>query len=109
MELKEFISNTLTQIAEGVKGAIEASKGKGYYVNPSQGKIGRNYVVHFDLSVENGKEGKADIRVLGGGMTERSLNRIKFDIHVTLPVSDVSPPKPVRVPPRQAACHTGSA
>lgn len=29
MELKEFINNTLTQIAEGVQGAIDQSEGRG--------------------------------------------------------------------------------
>ena len=30
MELKEFINNTLIQIAEGVQNAIDQSDGKGY-------------------------------------------------------------------------------
>lgn len=87
MELKEFISNTLTQMAEGVSDAIQKSDGKGYLVNPSATKIGVDCNVHFDLSVESGKEGAASIKVLGGGMSERSVNRITFDINIKLPTS----------------------
>lgn len=99
MELKKFINNTLTQIAEGVRVAIETSGGQGYFVNPSMGKIGADCTVHFDLSVESGKEGETDIKVLGGSVSEKSVNRINFDIHLTLPVSDLSS-KPAHLPPR---------
>lgn len=94
MELKEFIKNTLTQMADGVQEAIDASKGQNYLVNPSTSKIGADCIVHFDLSVESGKEGAASIKVLGGGVSERSLNRITFDINIKLPTSGNSvPPK----------------
>ena len=56
MELKEFINNTLTQIAEGVQNAIEQSNGKDYLISPATGKIGDSCIVHFDLSVESQKE-----------------------------------------------------
>lgn len=85
MELKEFISNTLTQMAEGVSAAITESEGKGYLVNPSTTKIGNDCNVHFDLSIESEKEGGANIRVLSGSTSERSVNRISFDINITLP------------------------
>lgn len=55
MELKEFINNTLTQIAEGVQNAIDQSDGKGYLISPAAGKIGLSCTVHFDLSVERAK------------------------------------------------------
>lgn len=87
MELKEFINSTLTQIAEGVQAAIEASEGGGYLVNPSTTKIGANCTIHFELSVESGKKGEASIKVLGGGVSEHSMNRIEFDINMTLPTS----------------------
>lgn len=53
MELKEFINNTLTQIAEGVQAAIDASDGKKYLVNPCAGKIAATQAVRFDLSIES--------------------------------------------------------
>lgn len=87
MELKEFISNTLTQMADGVSDAIQKSDGKGYLVNPSATKIGADCVVHFDLSIESDKEGTASIKVIGGSMSERSVNRISFDINIKLPTS----------------------
>lgn len=87
----------MTQIAGGVQDAIGASEGKGYLVNPSHGMTGAECNVHFDLSVESGKEGKASIKVIGGGMAEKSVNRINFDIKITLPTSgnSVSPKRPV--------------
>ena len=42
MELKEFINNTLTQIAEGVQSAIGQSDGKDYFVNPTMGRRGNS-------------------------------------------------------------------
>lgn len=92
MQLKEFISNTLTQIAEGVQDAIDRSKGMGYLVNPSMGKVGNTYTVHFDLSVETGKDGKADIKILNGGMSEKNMSRISFDVNMTLPHSGEKKP-----------------
>lgn len=97
MELKEFINNTLTQIAEGVQTAIDTSKGGGYLVNPSTTKIGADCKIHFELSVESGKKGEASIKVLGGSVTEHSVNRIAFDINMTLPTSGnaIPPRKPL--------------
>lgn len=87
MELKEFISNTLTQMADGISSAIKASEGRGYLINPSANKIGSDCKVHFELSIESAKEGEMGIKVLGGSLSERSLNRISFDIDMTLPTS----------------------
>lgn len=89
MELKEFVENAITQIAEGVHGAIKSSSGKGYMVNPSFKNPGTTYTIHFDLCVESGKEGEADIKVLSGIFSERSVNRITFDVNMTFPSSDV--------------------
>ena len=94
MELKEFINNTLTQIAEGVQSAIGQSDGKDYFVNPTMGNIGVSCTVHFDLSVESQKDARANIKVVNGNLSERVANRISFDIPMTLPHSSTSePPK----------------
>lgn len=87
MELKEFISNTLTQMADGVREAIKESEGKGYWVNPSTQMYGSKCKVHFDLSVESDQKEAASIKVLGASMSERSVNRISFDINIALPTS----------------------
>lgn len=94
MELREFISNTLTQIADGVQQAINASEGKGYLVNPSGNKDGGNYNVHFDLCIEAQKEGSIDIKVADGSMLEKNTNRITFDVKMTFPTTgNTYPPK----------------
>ena len=85
MELKEFISNTLTQIAEGVQEAIDQSKGKGYRVSPVLGNVGDSCVVHFDLAVESEKEAGASVKIVSGNLSEKTANRINFDISMTLP------------------------
>ena len=94
MELKEFISSTLTQIAEGVQEAIDNSEGKGYLVSLAGDKIGKSCNIHFDIAVESEAEGKASIKVIGGGISKRSANRISFDLTMTLPTSgNANPPK----------------
>lgn len=60
---------------------------RGYLVNPSVNKIGADCKVHFELSIESAKEGEMGIKVLGASLSERSLNRISFDIDMTLPTS----------------------
>ena len=84
MELKDFVSNTLTQIAQGVQAAIDASEGLGYTVNPTT-IDGRVYTIHFDLGIESEQEGGANIKVLNGAMREKTANRITFDVNVMLP------------------------
>lgn len=88
MDLKNFISNTLTQIAEGVQEAIDNSKERGYLVNPSvSSKNSNGCTVHFDLSVESETDGGVSIKILNGNVSEKSANRITFDIEMTLPSS----------------------
>lgn len=88
MELKEFISHTLTQIAEGVQDAINASEGKGYLVCPASNAIGKDCNIHFDIAVESETEGKTGIKVISGGISKRSANRISFDLMMTLPTPE---------------------
>ena len=114
MELKEFISSTLTQIADGVRDAQKHYSEIGGEVNPSnlariQGNIlqgtestynGKAIMlcnVHFDVALTSEKtsSGVGGIAVQLGGFsiggkkngtdTDSSLNRISFDIPVKLP------------------------
>lgn len=85
MELKEFINNTLMQIAEGVQEAIDNSKGKGFQVSQTDNEFGRSCSIHFDIAVESEAEGNAGIKVVGGGISKRSANRISFDLTMILP------------------------
>lgn len=88
MELKEFISNALTQIAGGVQEAIDNSYGKGYLVNPStNNKISRAYTIHFDISIDAEKKGGVNIKVIGGSVSDKSANHISFDVDMTFPSS----------------------
>ena len=80
MELKEFIKTAITDITEAVS-ELQEELGSGVVINPSLDKT-RQCSIHFDLSVESSKEGDADIKVISGGMSERSSNKISFDIAI---------------------------
>ena len=115
MELKEFISSTLTQIAEGVKDAQQSYSELGGEVNPANlhsvggttipyGIIhtGYNNVVllcnvHFEIALtkedSNSQSGGIgvflDVLSLGHKDTDcgarSSITRISFDVPVSLP------------------------
>lgn len=85
MELKDFIRNTLTQIAQGVKEAIVDSQGNGYLVNPSNDEFGRDQTISFDVMVETVEKGGVNIRVVEGERSGKGVNRISFDVTMTLP------------------------
>lgn len=112
MELKEFISETITQIQEGVQDAItrrSAVPGSAGAINPVFGEntnattSAHVQKVEFDVAVtvtEKGDhDGKAGIKVfsveLGGSLskgTEQSTaSHIKFTIPVIPPVQLVKP------------------
>lgn len=94
MELKEFVVNTIGQIADAVQEAIVQSEGKNYLVNPSTAKVGATYEIRFDLSVESGQEGSAGIKILNGSMSEKNVNRIMFSVNMSYPTSgNTTPPK----------------
>ncbi len=109
MELKTFISQTLTEIIEGVKQAQEATKESGAIINPSQSK--ENYICEWNgnrtigdvqfsvgLKVEENENLNAKIGVISGifsfgakGENQESTSansNIKFSVPVALPVDD---------------------
>ena len=118
MELKEFIRETLAQIAAGVEGAQTEVRDAGGFVNPAHraGKqeqdkshfgsltSGQNiFLVDFDVTVTvieaTETEGKAKLSVAGflnlgtGGQSNASstaTNRISFKVLLTMPVDAVS-------------------
>jgi len=90
MELKEFIKTAITDITEAVS-ELQEELGSGVVINPSLDKT-RQCSIHFDLSVESSKEGCADIKVISGGMSERSSNKISFDIAISMPASGAAKP-----------------
>lgn len=114
MELKDFVTNALTQIAEGVKNAQDTYKSLGGEVNPGkfkqieggfpygkttpiQGDAELLCNVMFDVSLtsENSSNNSGGIGVLFGAISiggksgdeERqvSLTRLKFNVPVKLP------------------------
>ena len=118
MELKEFIRETLAQIAAGVEGAQTEVRDAGGFVNPAHraGKqeqdkshfgsltTGQNiFLVDFDVTVTvieaTETEGKAKLSVAGflnlgtGGQSNASstaTNRISFKVPLAMPVDAVS-------------------
>jgi hypothetical protein len=118
MELKEFVKETLTQIAAGVEESIASVRESGGYVNPatrinskntdnshfaSMGH-GRNvFLVDFDVNVtvveETGTNAEAKLKVAsllslgaGGesGNKSSATNRISFKVPLALPVDPVT-------------------
>ena len=118
MELKEFIRETLAQIAAGVEAAQTEVRDAGGFVNPAHrtGKqeqdkshfgsltSGQNiFLVDFDVTVTvieaTETEGKAKLNVAGllnlgtGGQSNASstaTNRISFKVPLAMPVDAVS-------------------
>jgi len=102
MDVKEFISETLKQIMDGVVDAQEHTKGKNAIIAPY---YDYRKTVSFDVAVTvvEGKEttGKAGISVWSigagvGGKTESSsstVSRIRFEIPVELPKGSQRPPQ----------------
>ena len=100
MDVKEFISETLKQIVEGVVDAQKHTKEKNAIVVPHHDF---RKTVSFDVAVTvvEGKEttGKAGISVWSigagvGGKTESSsstVSRIRFEIPVELPKGNKEP------------------
>lgn len=102
MDVKEFVSETLRQIVDGVVDAQRHTKEKNAVIVPYYDS---RKMVNFDVAVTvvEGKEttGKAGISVWSigaglGGKTESSsstVSRIKFDIPVDLPKGSERPPR----------------
>ena len=118
MELKEFIRETLAQIAAGVEAAQTEVRDVGGFVNPAHraGKLehdkshfgsltsGQNiFLVYFDVTVTvieaTETEGKAKLNVAGllnlgtGGQSNAlstAINRISFKVPLAMPVDAVS-------------------
>lgn len=118
MELKDFISETIYQIATGVKESMKKCKDLDIIVNPNISIVSDNdaYIpqdpsrheicrrimpIEMDVSVaiskssENSAGGKIGISVFGvGGSTKdtdntMNTNRIKFTVPVSLPVTEM--------------------
>ncbi len=100
MQLKEFISQTLAEIVEGVKDAQAKtldSENRGTYVNPFDKVTNVPRSIDFDVAVTatEGTSTKGGIGVFMGavglgsqGQSEAhntSLNRIRFSVSVLLP------------------------
>jgi len=113
MDLKEFITETIVQIQEGVQDAIKrrsSTDDAAGAINPVFFKRDHNpynstlrQMVEFDVALtvsdKSGREGKAGLKVwsldLGGGASksaERStVSRIKFSIPIVPPTQEVHP------------------
>jgi hypothetical protein len=118
MELKEFVKETLSQIAAGIEAAQTEVRDCGGFVNPAHRvdpessneshfgvlNSGQNiFLVDFDVSVtvveESGEEANAKLQVasllkVGGGVetntSNSTINKISFKVPLGLPVDAVS-------------------
>ena len=105
MNLKEFVSSSITEIVEGVADAIDKTKDlKRSFVNPTQRHASYSDAteINFDVAVtvmsQTGSEGKARISVfgaqLGGGVDSATENqevsRLCFKVPVAWPSVAVS-------------------
>ena len=100
MDVKEFVSETLSQIIDGIVDVQQRTKEKGAVVAPHHDFRQK---VSFDVAVTviEGKEttGKAGISVwsIGGGISGKSemssstVSRIKFEIPIELPKGSKAP------------------
>ncbi|WKT60065.1 hypothetical protein Q2E61_14300 [Microbulbifer thermotolerans] len=118
MELKDFVKETLSQIAEGIEAAQESVRECGGFVNPAHrvdpkgsndshfGVLnnGQNiFLVDFDVSVtvveDKGNEASAKLQVasllkIGSGVetssSNKATNKISFKVPIGLPIDGVS-------------------
>lgn len=103
MDIKTFVSETLTQILQGIREAQEKKGGEdiaaeGWNVQSTDSRLmhdGVNGVfttVDFDISVlAESKEGGGTVRVAAAEIsdntsrTAQNASRVKFSVHVRLP------------------------
>jgi hypothetical protein len=110
MELREFISNTLTQLIDGITNAQEYAQSKGAIINPLEGfksnfeKMSRTldslqlvHIIEFDVavSVAENKQLKGGIGIVvpelsmgyqGKIDNQKSvISRVQFSIPIILP------------------------
>lgn len=106
MQLKEFVSSSLSDILHGVSEAIENTKDTSGAINPFRGDIGSNLeglaqLVQFDVAVTvandvtKGVEGGLKVAWvnIGGEISKEvensSISRIQFSIPIVPPVQSV--------------------
>lgn len=112
MELREFVTETLVQIAEGVAAAQERSLSIGAHINPKltgnasfgsqhgflSSSAGAAQIVGFDvaLTVTQGKGTKGGIGIVAGAINlgsagqssleNSTVSRVKFSVPLVLPI-----------------------
>jgi hypothetical protein len=109
MNLADFVDETLTEILSGIRAAQKKEGGQevaAQMYSASQelgilsgGTSGLFTVVQFDVSVlaETKAGGKAGLKVFsvgaegGGEHTSKHTSRIKFSVHVRLPMGSKAP------------------
>ena len=113
MDLKEFITETLVQITEGVQSAQEKIKNTGCLINPEGFHQGENLKHGYNgkyrhvqkvkmsiaVNVIENSETKAGLGVVTtilsaglsnkAGETNTSTNKVEFDIPISLPIMNI--------------------
>lgn len=88
MELNEFVKETLIQIADGVKKAIDETKDEEFNINPAREMKPDVQVVKFSVMVETSTKGGINIKIADAGASTSNVNRVEFDIKMTLPCTE---------------------
>jgi hypothetical protein len=101
LELRDFVSETINQVIDGVVAAQQYATSKNAIVNPYTQRYGKRSIqsISFDVAITAAKGTKTQggIAVFTGalglgskGQSERSneiVNRIQFSVSVCLPTS----------------------
>ena len=85
MELKDFVKESLNEIAEGIIDAISYSDGKGYMINPVIRNTGKPTNIRFKVSVQTGTDGGVNIKIADISSSTSSVSTLEFEVPMLLP------------------------
>jgi len=104
MALKEFVRDTLIQVAQGVEVAQEALAESSVLINPpvgaevataqtlvQAGQRNPTHMIEFDLVVTPGDDG---VMVAGAAADPGQVSRLRFSVGVSFPVQERRPSEP---------------
>lgn len=101
MELKDFVRDTLLDIVQGVKGALEKCKGTGVVICPMGGQVDKTYIrgpqtVSFNIVLggEGSEDGSSGLKVsflqfgfqIGSTKGESQKNSEQTSVNFTVPM-----------------------
>ena len=84
MNLKDFVKDSILEIAEGVNDAIKDQEKYGIVINPA-GADRSVERIHFLVNVFTETEGKACIKVAGIDKSKAVTQQIDFNVNIQMP------------------------